>query len=160
MKGAVFVAIIAVVTAFAIFMFQQMSPTQGGTEAENSEPFVPIFSPSDSLANLTESERIAARERGQAIYDRFQCMGCHADEGRALKKLEALGNKYDLESLAAYLKRPNPPMPVFPLSDEDRQQLAIFLIERYPGEELMLEDTGENDKDSDAVAEPTSAPAS
>jgi hypothetical protein len=37
-----------------------------------------------------------------------------------------------MNSLMNYLKTPQPPMPVFPLSDFDRRDLAVFLLDRYP----------------------------
>lgn len=153
MKGLAFTAVILLVTAIAIFMFSQLKPAE--LEGENQTvPFVPLFSPSESLASLSDSELNSAREQGIAIYNRFQCIGCHVDEGRALKKLIALGNKYNVETLSAYLKRPNPPMPLFPLSDTERRQLAIYLIDRYPGEEIEPASEGEVNEEA------KSAPAS
>ena len=92
-----------------------------------------LFRAAETLAQLSERDLAAGREAGEALYNRYQCVGCHSDKGRSLKKLFALGNRYDLMSLEAYLKNPNPPMPIFPLSDEDRASLSIYLIDRYPG---------------------------
>jgi hypothetical protein len=33
--------------------------------------------------------------------------------------------------LTAYLRTPQPPMPVFPLSDEQRRDLAVYLLVTY-----------------------------
>lgn len=139
MNHAVIVAMVVVITTFAVFMFHQLQPTSAG-EADTSVPFTAIFDPAETLATIDAQALATGREQGAALFDRYQCVGCHADDGRALKKFEALGNKYDLVTLAAYLKRPNPPMPIFPLSDDDRHQLAIYLIDRYPGEELERSD--------------------
>ncbi len=136
MNHAVIVAMVVVITTFAVFMFHQLQPAPSAGTA-TTEPFTPLFSPSDSLTNLGAEQLSSARAQGLVLFERYQCIGCHADNGPALKKLEALGNKYDVTTLAAYLKRPNPPMPIFPLSDDDRQQLAIYLIDRYPGAEWV-----------------------
>ncbi len=97
------------------------------------ETFEIKFIASETLSVFSETDLTNHRKSGDSLFNRYQCIGCHADEGRALKKFEALGNKYNIESLADYLKRPNPPMPIFPLGDEQRRDLAVYLIERYPG---------------------------
>jgi mono/diheme cytochrome c family protein len=96
-------------------------------------PVVILFRAAESLAALSEERVSAGRTAGEALYNRYQCVGCHSDKGRSLKRLFALGNRYDLASLDVYLKSPTPPMPIFPLSDEDRANLSIYLIDRYPG---------------------------
>ncbi len=98
------------------------------------EPFEIKYLAQETLSGIPPEELAVHRDAAFNLYRRYQCVGCHADEGKALKKFEALGNKYNVESLAAYLKRPNPPMPIFPLSDKDREDLAIYLIDRYPGQ--------------------------
>ena len=48
------------------------------------------------------------------------------------KPLANLSKRYDRASLASYLRAPNPPMPAFPLSDEERSDLAAFLLASHP----------------------------
>lgn len=95
-----------------------------------------LFLASETLASLTPEQLTAARQQGDELFRRYQCEGCHADSDQALKRYRALGNKYDIESLASYLSRPNPPMPIFPLTEQERSDLAVYLIDRYPGAEL------------------------
>ena len=74
--------------------------------------------------------------RGQAIYARLLCAVCHEKEqaaaGMVTKPLANLSKRYDRSSLASYLRTPNPPMPAFPLSDEERADLAAFLLSVHP----------------------------
>lgn len=102
--------------------------------APQPETFEILFRADETLGQLTTEQLGAHIEAGRALFKRYQCIGCHADEGRSLRKFVALGNKYDVETLSAYLKRPNPPMPIFPLGDEERKDLSVYLIDRYPGE--------------------------
>jgi len=40
--------------------------------------------------------------------------------------------RYGVGSLSEYLKTPKPPMPAFDLSDQQRADLAVFLLSRHP----------------------------
>jgi mono/diheme cytochrome c family protein len=94
----------------------------------------PTFNAEESLAYLDVAALSTAKSAGEITYNQYQCVGCHADNSNALKKLENLGQKYDVAGLAAYLKRPTAPMPVFPMSDAQREKLAVYLISRYPAD--------------------------
>jgi hypothetical protein len=48
------------------------------------------------------------------------------------KPLAGLSKRYDAAALAQYLRTPQPPMPVFDLSDAQRADLALFLLARHP----------------------------
>jgi glucose/arabinose dehydrogenase len=77
-----------------------------------------------------------AIERGRALYAGLPCAACHEKEkaraGMVTKPLARLAARYTRESLAAYLRTPNPPMPAFPLSDAERADLAAFLLASHP----------------------------
>ncbi len=88
----------------------------------------------ETLSLLTDEARRNMLSKGQEMFEHFQCVSCHDDSGKGLKVLENLGNKYNLETMAEYIRRPNTPMPVFPLNDEERRAVAVYLIDRYPGE--------------------------
>ena len=91
------------------------------------------FDARTTLSGLAAEDRDLLLEQGSKLYRQFQCVSCHADSRQALKTLENLGEKYDLQSLSAYLRRPNPPMPTFPFNDQQRRGLAAYLIDKYPG---------------------------
>jgi cytochrome c5 len=89
---------------------------------------------SDPLAAIPPAERAAARERGGAIYEANACYTCHEPEraapGVVPKPLRNLRARYDVDGLAAFFVAPTPPMPAFPLSESQRRDLAIFLLDR------------------------------
>lgn len=89
----------------------------------------------DPLADLTDAERESAAARGRALWERHACAECHDAEraapGVVPVELHALARRYDLDSLATYLAAPTPPMPAFPLSDTERRDLAVTLLQEY-----------------------------
>ena len=46
--------------------------------------------------------------------------------------LANLSQRYSIDDLAAFLAAPTPPMPVFTLSDEERYDLAVYLLGSRP----------------------------
>ncbi len=101
----------------------------------------PLFEPrsegkpttADPLAGFDASLREALAERGAALFARHACGTCHvasqAEPGIVTKPLVGLASKYSVASLASFFLTPQPPMPVFDLSDTDRQALAVHLLE-------------------------------
>ena len=76
------------------------------------------------------------RARGQALWEQNACGACHEAKGAApgmvAKPLAGLTKRYDAATLAAYLRTPQPPMPVFDLTDAERADLALFLLSQHP----------------------------
>jgi glucose/arabinose dehydrogenase len=90
----------------------------------------------DPLEGLALAELEARGARGADLYEVHACAGCHETE-RALggvvpKELDGLGDRYDLDALSALLETPTPPMPVYPLSDAERRDLAVYLFTAFP----------------------------
>lgn len=88
----------------------------------------------DAGARLSPEQLRAAKERGAALWDANGCVSCHDARHaapNAYRPLNALSSKYDIDMLTAYLRTPQPPMPVFPLSDEQRRDLAVYLLVTY-----------------------------
>ncbi len=67
---------------------------------------------------------------GKDLYERLPCRACHAPDSPTPVPLADLGGKYTLQSLADYFLTPTPPMPKYPLSEEERLQLAHYLLGR------------------------------
>lgn len=86
----------------------------------------------DRLAPLDAAQRTALNQQGAALFRRYGCGNCHerARMGRTIRPLTEVGSRYDLASLMDFFVAPTPPMPVFPLSEEERQALAVYLLER------------------------------
>jgi glucose/arabinose dehydrogenase len=86
------------------------------------------------LANLSEAEIKSASARGAALWKDNGCASCHVAEQaapNAYRPLMAIADKYTIDSLVAYLHTPTPPMPAFPLSDDQRRDLAVYLMTTY-----------------------------
>jgi glucose/arabinose dehydrogenase len=86
----------------------------------------------DPLAAIPANERQAASERGAQLWQSHECAKCHAPGADpSFRPLTGLAAKYDLAGLTHYLLVPQPPMPVFPLSESQRRDLAIHLLTVY-----------------------------
>ncbi|HSD66724.1 MAG TPA: PQQ-dependent sugar dehydrogenase [Vicinamibacteria bacterium] len=74
--------------------------------------------------------------RGQVLWNGYGCAACHdakaAAPGMVTKPLAGLAKRYDAAALREYLRTPQPPMPVFDLSDAERADLALFLLAQHP----------------------------
>ena len=70
--------------------------------------------------------------RGARLYAANRCASCHevgaAAPGVVARPLVGLAQRYTPAALADYLRAPTPPMPTFPLSAEERADLATFLL--------------------------------
>lgn len=84
----------------------------------------------DPLAGIATAEIAAAHIAGEALLKRYACIGCHAPGTAPGDKLLSLGERYDVERLAAFFLAPSAAMPVFPLDANDRRSLAIHLLAR------------------------------
>ncbi len=91
-----------------------------------------LFDARETLSRYTIAERQRLAGEGKRLFGQFGCGNCHDATGRAVRKLNALGERYDITTLSDFLERPNPPMPVFPMSGGSREALAVYLIEQYP----------------------------
>lgn len=72
--------------------------------------------------------------RGSELYQRHQCGSCH-EQGENPKRLEGLNQRLGYAAVIDVLQAPPPPMPVFPLSETERRELAVFLLWQPPGGE-------------------------
>jgi mono/diheme cytochrome c family protein len=90
----------------------------------------------DPLAALGPAERKELADAGRSQWERHHCAGCHeaaaAAPGVVVAPLHELGARHSIDSLAELLATPTPPMPVFPLSDEQRRELAVYLLATHP----------------------------
>jgi glucose/arabinose dehydrogenase len=86
----------------------------------------PITAPhADPFAGLDAATVAAMQSRG----------ACHLSGQAApgaYKALEQLTARYTVDSLAAFLRTPQPPMPVFPFDDQQRRDLAVYVLKEHP----------------------------
>lgn len=89
----------------------------------------------DPFAGLDAATLATLQARGAQLWRDHPCAGCHeatqATPG-AYKALEHLTARYTVDSLAAFLRAPQPPMPVFPFDDQQRRELAAYLLREHP----------------------------
>lgn len=89
----------------------------------------------DPLAALAPDERAQRAARGRALFETHACAGCHVPEANAAVAtpvpLRGLDSRYTLESMAAFLAAPTPPMPALDLDTDARRDLAVHLLQRY-----------------------------
>ena len=87
---------------------------------------------SDPLAELDQETRSALRATGEALFTKHACGSCHladqAGPGVVVKTIEGLQAKYSIKTLGDFFLAPQPPMPVFELSESDRRSLAVYLL--------------------------------
>jgi hypothetical protein len=83
---------------------------------------------SQEVASVAVDPAVAAL--GEKLYERLPCRTCHAPDMPTPVPLANLGEKYTLQSLADYFLTPTPPMPKYNLSEEQRLQLAHYLLGR------------------------------
>jgi len=96
----------------------------------------PAAGDADPLAGLATEERQERRARGRALYERYACAQCHeggrADEGVVVVPLRELSQRYEIPDLVAFLEAPTPPMPALDLEEEERRDLAVYLLATHP----------------------------
>lgn len=90
-----------------------------------------IFSVEISLQAYSEQQREDLARRGAAHFQQFECHSCHNPDASGRSALTDIGRKYDVATLSAYLEKPTPPMPVYPMSNADREALALHLIQSF-----------------------------
>ena len=91
----------------------------------------PEFSAEETLVSYSADERSTLSAQGETIFRAKVCISCHNPNGSGLKVLEKIGVKHNIQTLAQLFAKPTPPMPIFPLSDAEREALAVYLIESY-----------------------------
>ncbi len=89
------------------------------------------FSAENSLGGYTEKQRQRLHDQGQLLFRQNGCISCHNPNGSGLKVLEKIGEKYDVATLSGYFLKPKAPMPIFRMSDSEREALSVFVIENY-----------------------------
>jgi glucose/arabinose dehydrogenase len=109
-----------------------------GTSADASAPAAApaATAPAPAEALPTGPEAEASIKRGRATFERSNCRSCHdparAPKGMVTKPVAGLRARYTLASLDQYLRAPTPPMPAPDLSDQERRDLALYLLSACP----------------------------
>jgi glucose/arabinose dehydrogenase len=78
---------------------------------------------------LAEADLATMASHGSELYLRHQCRSCHED-GANPKRLDGLAQRLGYGAVIDVLAAPQSPMPVFPLSETEKRELAVFLLWR------------------------------
>lgn len=76
---------------------------------------------------LAEADLAAMHASGRELYRRHACSTCH-EQGANPVRLEGLPQRLGYGAVIDALAAPQSPMPVFPLSDAERRELAVYLL--------------------------------
>ena len=94
---------------------------------------LPLRSHTQLDTNNTQTD--ADYRAGQQLYQQYPCAECHESDRQETATttigLNGLAGRYDLDSMQQFLQTPTPPMPTFPLSSNQRRQLATYLLIKY-----------------------------
>jgi glucose/arabinose dehydrogenase len=89
----------------------------------------------DPLAALDSAQRSSRAARGRAHWEALGCAGCHlpdeAAPGVIPVLLRELGRRHDLAGMTGFLATPTPPMPAVSLDESDREDLAVYVLDRF-----------------------------
>ncbi len=104
-----------------------------GELATSSAALMATTSQTPETVNLTPAERERALASGEVLWTQNGCAACHVDgeadaPPRILVELDA---RYDAASLSQFLLVPQPPMPLYPFSDNERTALAVYLLAEF-----------------------------
>ncbi|MBW2724517.1 MAG: PQQ-dependent sugar dehydrogenase [Deltaproteobacteria bacterium] len=88
----------------------------------------------DPLADIPAETRVRLKAEGAALYQRHLCATCHdpaqAQPGVAVKRLDELVGRFDLDSLQALFSTPPPPMPILSLSAGEKRAISVYLFSK------------------------------
>jgi len=66
-------------------------------------------------------------KRGEQLYQRYNCHSCHGEqEGQV--SFSGLSQRLGYRAVIAAMEQPQANMPLFPLSDEQRREIAVYLL--------------------------------
>jgi glucose/arabinose dehydrogenase len=74
------------------------------------------------------ADEIAA---GEALFNELGCLSCHAPDVEGAVRLEGLAQKLSAAQVIEILEYPQPPMPTYDLSDEEKRALVAWLLSAY-----------------------------
>jgi glucose/arabinose dehydrogenase len=82
---------------------------------------------------LAGADLVAMARRGEQLYFYYDCASCH-EAGENPKLLTGLADRLGYAAIEEVLKAPVSPMPIFPLSETERRELAVFLLRPANGQ--------------------------
>jgi glucose/arabinose dehydrogenase len=111
----------------------RVSYRPGGDSAGVAPVVAPVVNRLDTQPPewLQGADLAGMARRGGDLYQRHQCASCH-EHGENPLRLEGLGQRMGYGAVIDTLRAPQAPMPVFPLSETEQRELAVFLLWQPP----------------------------
>jgi len=120
--------------AGAIYRVSYGAASNGATDSQDSSPIaIPAANRLDAQPPewLAGADLATMASQGSELYQRFQCRSCHED-GENPRRLDGLAQRLGYGAVIDVLAAPPSPMPLFPLSETERRELAIYLLWQPP----------------------------
>ena len=140
-RGGVLALLLATAFASPVLSARKSAGTTVPAESEVLPPDTAAAAPPAAAAPAGDMLAATAPPRGESVeatglnlWNRSGCAACHVgkDGIEPLKHLAGLSNRYNVYSLAAYLRAPRYPMPPFAFTESDRETLAAYLLRAHP----------------------------
>ena len=80
---------------------------------------------------LAAADLGAMAQAGAALYRQHNCRSCH-EEGENPRSLAGLADRLDHAGVIEVLRSPPAPMPLLALSEQERRELAVYLLAAHP----------------------------
>ncbi|MDG1772778.1 MAG: PQQ-dependent sugar dehydrogenase [Oceanicoccus sp.] len=102
--------------------------------AKIAAPVTVTIDPEQALAIYSDEQRQSLQQQGERLYQQYGCGNCHDPERatpmRPVRPLKDLAQRYTVTEIADFFLAPTPPMPVFPLNEQQREALSVYLYPR------------------------------
>ena len=98
------------------------SPPQGAAAPSRLDAKPPAW--------LAGADLAAMAQRGEQLYLYYECATCH-ESGQNPKLLSGLAERLGYNAIIDVLKAPRSPMPIYPLSESEQRELAVYLLTRH-----------------------------
>jgi len=79
---------------------------------------------------LAGADLPALAERGEQLYLYYECASCH-ESGENPKLLTGLADRLGYNAIIDVLRAPRSPMPIYPLSETELREMAVYLLNRH-----------------------------
>ncbi len=79
---------------------------------------------------LAGADLPALAKRGEQLYLYYECASCH-ESGENPKLLTGLADRLGYNAIIDVLRAPRSPMPIYPLSESELREMAVYLLNRH-----------------------------
>jgi mono/diheme cytochrome c family protein len=79
---------------------------------------------------LAGADLPALAQRGEQLYLYYECASCH-EAGENPKPLTGLADRLGYNAIIDVLRAPQSPMPIYPLSETELRDMAVYLLNRH-----------------------------